>query len=255
MQKPHRCVFFTEDAQSVTLFGWCSLFRDVKAVHGGNFTAQLSCQTGNIGSSSSVSLIGETTVSIGYVGDGPRSGSCIVNSGSESTFCTNRFELQYQKNGDWYNVNAGNSDAPIAQFKRNRCSISPVELILQSGVRTGRAAWKMPLLRCTWRVSPCAAWRTSPRRCGGSKVSPLRINLDGTCLPAFCICPHSKKLTLSSVICSTRSAFLSRYPKRFRVTFKCLHIWYMCESRLPPQSPQQTVSQQFYIPFPLFPDM
>lgn len=83
----------------------------------------------------------------------------------------------------------------------------------------------------------------------------------GSCTAAFpflerlCICPHSKKLTLSSVICSTRSAFLPRYPKRFRVTFKCLHIWYMCESRLPPQSPQQTVSQQFYIPFPLFPDM
>lgn len=33
----------------------------------------------------------------------------IVNSGSESAFCTNRFELQYQKNGDWYNVKADNS--------------------------------------------------------------------------------------------------------------------------------------------------
>ena len=30
-----------------------------------------------------------------------------------------------------------NPGGPIAQFKRNRCSISPVELILQSGVRTG----------------------------------------------------------------------------------------------------------------------
>ena len=29
-----------------------------------------------------------------------------------------------------------NPGGPIAQFKRNRCSISPVELILQSGVRT-----------------------------------------------------------------------------------------------------------------------
>ena len=47
----------------------------------------------------------------------------------------------------------------------------------------------------------------------GSKVSPLRINLDGTCLPALCICPHSKKLTLPSVICSTRSAFLSHHLK------------------------------------------
>ena len=30
-----------------------------------------------------------------------------------------------------------NPGGPVAQFKRNRCSISPVELILQSGVRTG----------------------------------------------------------------------------------------------------------------------
>ena len=29
-----------------------------------------------------------------------------------------------------------NPGGPIAQFKRNRCSISPVELILQSGVRS-----------------------------------------------------------------------------------------------------------------------
>lgn len=29
-----------------------------------------------------------------------------------------------------------NPGGPVAQFKRNRCSISPVELILQSGVRT-----------------------------------------------------------------------------------------------------------------------
>ena len=29
-----------------------------------------------------------------------------------------------------------NPGGPIAQFKRNRCSISPVELILQSGVHT-----------------------------------------------------------------------------------------------------------------------
>ena len=28
-----------------------------------------------------------------------------------------------------------NPGGPIAQFKRNRCSISPVELILQSGIR------------------------------------------------------------------------------------------------------------------------
>ena len=33
-----------------------------------------------VGSSSSVSLIGETTVSIGYVGEGPRSGSRIVKA-------------------------------------------------------------------------------------------------------------------------------------------------------------------------------
>ena len=33
----------------------------------------------------------------------------IVNNGSESAFCTNRFALQYQKNGDWYNVKADNS--------------------------------------------------------------------------------------------------------------------------------------------------
>ena len=31
-----------------------------------------------------------------------------------------------------------NPGGPIAQFKRNRCSISPVELILQSGVRNGQ---------------------------------------------------------------------------------------------------------------------
>ena len=31
-----------------------------------------------------------------------------------------------------------NPGGPVAQFKRNRCSISPVELILQSGVRTHR---------------------------------------------------------------------------------------------------------------------
>lgn len=33
-----------------------------------------------VGSSSSVSLIGETTVSIGYVGESPRSGSRIVKA-------------------------------------------------------------------------------------------------------------------------------------------------------------------------------
>lgn len=33
----------------------------------------------------------------------------IVNSGSEAAFCTNRFALQYQKNGGWYNVKADNS--------------------------------------------------------------------------------------------------------------------------------------------------
>ena len=33
-----------------------------------------------------------------------------------------------------------NPGGPIAQFKRNRCSISPVELILQSGVRKLYAA-------------------------------------------------------------------------------------------------------------------
>ena len=39
-----------------------------------------------------------------------------------------------------------NPGGPIAQFKRNRCSISPVELILQSGVRTGlEAAIAAPL--------------------------------------------------------------------------------------------------------------
>ena len=32
-----------------------------------------------------------------------------------------------------------NPGGPIAQFKRNRCSISPVELILQSGVRSQEA--------------------------------------------------------------------------------------------------------------------
>ena len=32
-----------------------------------------------------------------------------------------------------------NPGGPIAQFKRNRCSISPVELILQSGVRSRTA--------------------------------------------------------------------------------------------------------------------
>jgi len=31
-----------------------------------------------------------------------------------------------------------NPGGPIAQFKRNRCSISPVEVILLSGVRTLR---------------------------------------------------------------------------------------------------------------------
>ena len=33
-----------------------------------------------------------------------------------------------------------NPGGPIAQFKRNRCSISPVEVILQSGVRISLAA-------------------------------------------------------------------------------------------------------------------
>jgi hypothetical protein len=32
-----------------------------------------------------------------------------------------------------------NPGGPIAQFKRNRCSISPVKLILQSGVRKNEA--------------------------------------------------------------------------------------------------------------------
>jgi len=32
-----------------------------------------------------------------------------------------------------------NPGGPIAQFKRNRCSISPVEVILLSGVRTATA--------------------------------------------------------------------------------------------------------------------
>ena len=34
-----------------------------------------------------------------------------------------------------------NPGGPIAQFKRNRCSISPVELILQSGVRIYRTQY------------------------------------------------------------------------------------------------------------------
>lgn len=41
----------------------------------------------------------------------------IVNSGSESVFCTNRFELQYQKNGDWYKFKADNSGESQAVLK------------------------------------------------------------------------------------------------------------------------------------------
>lgn len=43
----------------------------------------------------------------------------IVNNGSESAFCTNRFALQYQKNGDWYNVKADNSGESQVALKLN----------------------------------------------------------------------------------------------------------------------------------------
>ena len=39
-----------------------------------------------------------------------------------------------------------NPGGPIAQFKRNRCSISPVELILQSGVRNTLSPIQQALL-------------------------------------------------------------------------------------------------------------
>ena len=41
------------------------------------------------------------------------------------------------------------------------------------GIAAGRAAWRKPSLRCTWRASPCAGWRTSRRHCGAARFRPL----------------------------------------------------------------------------------
>ena len=30
----------------------------------------------------------------------------------------------------------------------------------------------LPSSRCTWQASPCAVWRTSPRRCGAARSRP-----------------------------------------------------------------------------------
>ena len=38
-----------------------------------------------------------------------------------------------------------------------------------SGIAAGRAAWRRRSLRCIWQASPCAVWRTSPRRCGAAR--------------------------------------------------------------------------------------
>ena len=43
-------------------------------------------------------------------------------------------------------------------------------------IAAGRAAWRRPSSRCTWRASPCAGWRANQRRhCRGGKVSPATI--------------------------------------------------------------------------------
>lgn len=41
-----------------------------------------------------------------------------------------------------------------------------------SGTAAGRAAWRRRSLRCTWRASPCAEWRTSRRHCGAARFLP-----------------------------------------------------------------------------------
>ena len=41
-----------------------------------------------------------------------------------------------------------------------------------SGIAAGRAAWRRPSSRCTWQASPCAGWRTLPRRCGAARSRP-----------------------------------------------------------------------------------
>ena len=69
-----------------------------------------------------------------------------------------------------------NPGGPIAQFKRNRCSISPVELILQSGVRI--------------RVLPSSTLEFDGQFNGGGETIFTEINLneDHTIDDMFCTC-------------------------------------------------------------------
>ena len=45
------------------------------------------------------------------------------------------------------------------------------ETATPGGIAAGRAAWRRPSSRCTWRASPCAGWRTSRRRCGAQGLA------------------------------------------------------------------------------------
>ena len=49
----------------------------------------------------------------------------------------------------------------------------PSRLQSSSGIAAGRAAWRKPSSRCTWRAFPCAVWRTSRRHCGAARSRPL----------------------------------------------------------------------------------
>ena len=46
------------------------------------------------------------------------------------------------------------------------------ETATPGGIAAGRAAWRRPSSRCTWRASPCAGWRTSRRHCGAARSRP-----------------------------------------------------------------------------------
>ena len=48
----------------------------------------------------------------------------------------------------------------------------PSRLPSSNGIAAGRAAWRKPSSRCIWQASPCAVWRTSPRRCGAARSLP-----------------------------------------------------------------------------------
>ena len=106
-----------------------------------------------------------------------------------------------------------NPGGPVAQFKRNRCSISPVELILQSGVCSGAVAGRE---RC-----PDAGLReTSP--CGGYPVGLQEIHEHEALRGGFrgrlycrlisfsrvCKCFCAIILTLPAIFC-----FKSKRPK------------------------------------------